>query len=189
MLPADSGRRQGKSWCATFSQRSGADSRPLRLQIGRRGGPAERRPANAGQTRVFARHRNVLGAQWIPSKCEQHAGQSLYVPLPISTGFEWSGTAAELETFWRLLVNLAACAPEVETFCKLPGNLPRPDCPGRQMADTPSILSASRTRGHCEEDRDAGRPLVRHFLYVPLPVFAAVKRAGPFLAVKLFEIF
>ncbi len=31
----------------------------------------------------------------------------------------------ELETFWKLLVNLAACAPEVETFCKLLGNLPR----------------------------------------------------------------
>jgi len=39
------------------------------------------------------------------------------------------------------------------------------------MADTPSILSARLTRWQREENRDAGRPLVRHFLYVPLPGF------------------
>lgn len=67
--------------------------------------PVERRPANARQTLVFARHRNALTTQWIPAKREPRARQFLYVPLPVSTVFDRSGTPAELETFWKLLGN------------------------------------------------------------------------------------
>jgi hypothetical protein len=115
----------------------------------------EGRPANAGQTLILARHHEALTTHWIPSKREHHAGQFLYVPLPLSTALEWSGTAAELETFWKLPVNHAACAPELETFWKLLGNLPRPDCLGRQMADTPSVLSAALTQWPCDRKRHA----------------------------------
>ena len=80
-MELDSGRRQGKvgGGCFSaerrgFSAPSAANWTAVRL--------IEGRPAIAGQTRVFARHRNVLSSLWIPSKRENHAGQSLYVPLP-----------------------------------------------------------------------------------------------------------
>ncbi len=62
----------------------------------------------------------------------------------------------------------------IGNFLETSGKLPHPDCPGRQMADTPSILSARLTRWRCDSKRHRVRPRVRHFLYVPLPVFAAV---------------
>jgi len=131
----------------------------------------KRCPANAGQSCIFARHRNVLSAQWIPSNHEHGARQSLYVLPPVSAAFEWLGSAAELETFWKLLVNLAAYAPELETCWKLFGNFRAPDCLGRQMADAPSILSARLTHWHAYRKRQRLQPRVRHFLYVPLPDF------------------
>jgi hypothetical protein len=76
-----------------------------------------------------------------------------------------------VETFWKLLVNLAACAPELETFWKLLGNRKRPHRLGRQMADTPSISSARLTQWQRDRKRRSLKPRVRHFLYVPLPDF------------------
>jgi len=55
---------------------------PFQLLIGQGCACLKRRPANAGQTCIFARHRNVLSARGIPAKRGHHAGQTLYVPLP-----------------------------------------------------------------------------------------------------------
>jgi len=98
---------------------SGADSESLAAAKWTAWRPVERRPANAGQTHIFARHRNVLRAQLIPSKCERHAGQSLYVPLAVqlpSNGLglppNWKHSGNFLETSrhalqkWKLSVNI-----------------------------------------------------------------------------------
>jgi hypothetical protein len=126
----------------TFSQRSDADSRlsAAANSLARR--PLERCPTNAGQALVFAGHRKTLTAQRIASKRQHRARHFLYVPLPVSTAFERLRTAAELETFWKLLGNLRACPPEMETFRKRPGSFRVPSA----LADTTSILSAALTQ-------------------------------------------
>jgi hypothetical protein len=108
---------------------------------------AKRRATFSVERRGFSAPSAANWSAWRPmERRPANAGHFLYVPLPVSTAFEWLSTAAELETFWKLLGNLPACPPEVETFCKHLGNAPNPNCLGGQMSDTPSILSARLTQ-------------------------------------------
>jgi hypothetical protein len=78
-----------------------------------------------GRPAFLHRRRNVLRVQWIPPKRADHAGQILYVPLPVFAAVEaiqnrrfWKHFGNFLETLavmaekWKLSVNF------LETYWK-----------------------------------------------------------------------
>jgi hypothetical protein len=162
-----------KSRHAAFSQRSGADSGTLRRQIGPRGTPwnaARQMPGRPAFLPGTAMYSGRSGYRQNASIMPGNSFMFHYRPYCLRMVGDCRRIGNFLETSWKPRGLRSGIGNFLETSWKLP----RSDGFGRQMADTPSILSAALTQRQSEENHDARSPLVRHLLYVPLPVFAAV---------------